>query len=115
MKVTVKLNKRRIMNRYSGSIRETQYRLDSQVQKDSNFYAPRYRGDLQDSSVIHSRLGSGEVVWRTPYARRLYYNPQYNFSKDKNANARGLWFEAAKSFRGRSWIALAQSVFRRNF
>lgn len=27
-----------------------------------------------------------------PYARRLYYHPEYNFQKVNNANAGGLWF-----------------------
>ena len=33
------------------------------------------------------------VVSEAPYARRLYYHPEYNFKKDKNANAGGMWFE----------------------
>lgn len=27
------------------------------------------------------------------YPRRLYFHPEYNFRKDKNPNAGGLWFE----------------------
>lgn len=27
------------------------------------------------------------------YPRRLYFHPEYNYRKDKNANAGGLWFE----------------------
>lgn len=34
------------------------------------------------------------VVFDTPYARRLYWHPEYNFRKDKNANAQGKWMEA---------------------
>ena len=37
--------------------------------------------------------GSVRVVSDTPYARRLYFHPEYNFQKDKNANAGGMWFE----------------------
>ena len=44
-----------------------------------------------------SDFEKGKVIWQTPYARRLFYNPQYNFSKDANPNARGLWAEHAKS------------------
>ena len=33
------------------------------------------------------------VVSDTPYARRLYFHPEYKFRKDKNANAGAEWFE----------------------
>lgn len=33
------------------------------------------------------------VVFNTPYARRLYWHPEYNFRKDKNPNAQGKWME----------------------
>lgn len=33
------------------------------------------------------------VVSEAPYARKMYFHPEYNFKKDKNANAGGLWFE----------------------
>lgn len=33
------------------------------------------------------------LVSKGPYARRLYYNPEYNFRKDKNPFAGGRWFD----------------------
>lgn len=77
--------------------------LSSQVLQDSNYYIPKRDGFLETSSLIHSRLEDGELVWNTIYARRLYWNPQYNFSKDVNPNAKGLWFEHAKSEHIRQW------------
>lgn len=35
--------------------------------------------------------GRGFISWNTPYARRLYFHPEYNFSKLEHANAKGLW------------------------
>ena len=35
------------------------------------------------------RLGHSSDV---PYALRLYLHPEYNFNKDKNPNAQGMWF-----------------------
>lgn len=58
---------------------------------------PFETGHLQNDAtfVDISRSGSGhcEIVSSTPYARRLYYHPEYNFSKSENPNARGEWFE----------------------
>lgn len=58
---------------------------------------PRDIGNLQGESffVDTSESGSGKVslVHSTPYARRLYFHPEYNFSRDENPNAKGKWFE----------------------
>lgn len=55
-------------------------------------------GKLQNRStfVDDSKKNSGKVsiVSDTPYARRLYMHPEYNFRKDKNKNAGGEWFES---------------------
>ena len=37
--------------------------------------------------------GRVSVVSSTPYARRLYYHPEYNFRTTNNRNAGGKWFE----------------------
>ena len=58
---------------------------------------PRKSGHLQNESTFieTSRAGQGSVaiVSSTPYARRLYFHPEYNFSKEANPNAKGQWFE----------------------
>lgn len=78
--------------------------LDEEVLKSSNNYAPEDSTELIRSSVRATVFGSGKVMWDTPYARKLYWNPQYNFSSDKNPNAQGLWFEAAKANDLKDWI-----------
>lgn len=42
---------------------------------------------------IDTRSKVVRVVSEAPYARRLYFHPEYNFSKDGNPNAGGLWFD----------------------
>lgn len=86
---------------------KTQVVLDTQILKDSNQFAPQDTGELIRSSLRMSLIGQGKLIWATPYARRLYYNPQYNFSRDSNPNAQGLWFEAAKALYLGAWIVLA--------
>jgi hypothetical protein len=58
---------------------------------------PRDTGHLQNDStyVDCSRSSSGTValVSQTPYARRLYFHPEYNFQKKENPNAQGKWLE----------------------
>ena len=58
---------------------------------------PRDTGNLQNEAffVDTSRSGQFEValIHSTPYARRLYFHPEYHFDHDKNPYARGKWFE----------------------
>lgn len=88
-----------------------QYVLDNQILKDSNYYIPMDEGELMRSGIRTSILGSGRIQWVTPYARRLYYNPQYNFATDRNPNARGLWFEEAKRQRLEDWKKALKRLF----
>ncbi len=58
---------------------------------------PRDTGNLQGESFFvetsESESGKVSLVHSTPYACRLYFHPEYNFSKDENPNAKGRWFE----------------------
>jgi hypothetical protein len=40
-----------------------------------------------------AKNGTVSIVSQTPYARRLYYHPEYNFRRDRNPNAQGKWYE----------------------
>lgn len=58
---------------------------------------PRDTGNLQGEAFFadFSNIDNFEadLVHATPYARRLYYHPEYNFNKAKQPNAKGRWFE----------------------
>ncbi|WP_312426323.1 hypothetical protein [Lacrimispora sp.] len=58
---------------------------------------PYDTGHLQGESFFadysDSSKGKVQLVSSTPYARRLYFHPEYNFQTDENPNARGHWFE----------------------
>ncbi|WP_277630397.1 minor capsid protein [Atopococcus tabaci] len=84
--------------------------LDQQVAKDSNYFIPMDEGTLADSVFLASQFGRGKVIWDVPYARRLYWNPNYNFSRDRNPNAQGLWLEAAKAMFISDWVKILEKV-----
>lgn len=58
---------------------------------------PRDSGHLQDDSTFvdysRSAYGTVSLVSQTPYARRLYYHPEYNFQTKENPNAQGEWLD----------------------
>lgn len=57
---------------------------------------PKKTGALQDEGTFvdagESSQGNVTIVTSTPYARRLYFHPEYNFSRDENSNAGGEWY-----------------------
>jgi hypothetical protein len=58
---------------------------------------PFQTGNLQNESTFvntsNSNRGNVSIVSATPYARRLYFHPEYNFNTEGNPSAGGKWFE----------------------
>lgn len=58
---------------------------------------PMKKGNLSGEAFFcdysESKQGKVSLVHSTPYARRLYFHPEYHFNKEFHANARGEWFE----------------------
>jgi len=71
--------------------------LDMQVLKDSNYFAPMDTGNLMSSGITGSTIGSGELEWNAPYAKKMYHGIGFDFDKSANPNARAKWFEEAKA------------------
>lgn len=60
-------------------------------------YMPFDTGNLQNDSTFvddsQKDKGRASIVSTTPYARRLYFHPEYNFRQNNNSKAGGKWFE----------------------
>lgn len=75
--------------------------IDSEVLRRCDPYAPRDNGELIRSGIRSTVIGSGEVSYNTPYARRWYYEP----ARFQGAPMRGnYWFERMKNEGGREAI-----------
>lgn len=59
---------------------------------------PRDTGTLQNEKtsvdISESYTGHVDITSEGPYARRLYYHPEYEFQKDENPYAGGKWFDS---------------------
>lgn len=56
---------------------------------------PKDTGMLQSSVSINKISPTKQVIsYNTPYARRLYFHPEYNFRRDKNQFAMGRWMDS---------------------
>ena len=97
MKVDIKLNHKNIqgiIDKAEEALVDTADAVKSDLQLSKTM--PFDTGVLQnDSTFINPkkrRLKKVSIVSDTPYARRLYFHPEYNFKTDKNPYAGGLWF-----------------------
>lgn len=98
MKVTSKINKAHL-DMMQGVFQRAQIKtvdaLKTDVQNSQTM--PFDKGTLQNESmhVDDSKVSSGKVslVHSGPYARKLYFHPEFNFRQDHNSKAGGLWFE----------------------
>lgn len=97
MKVSVSMNKgaiRKLSVAQSKAMSMTALQMLNEVRNDQ--VIPFDTGNTQNEStyVDDSKVTEGavSVVTDNPYARRLYYHPEYNFRTDKNPNARGEWW-----------------------
>ena len=76
-------------------------------------------GNLQNDSTFlddsQKDQGRVSIVSSTPYARRLYYHPEYNFRTTNNRNASGKWFEPYISGNKSDFAVKAfRELFKRN-
>ena len=95
---TIKLNFGKINELSEAAVRsleQTAEYLHAEVQQAQ--VMPFDTGNLQNESTFvdtsESSQGKVTLVSSTPYARRLYYQPEYNFRKDENPNAGGEWYK----------------------
>lgn len=72
---------------------EVQRFIDTECLRLSNEKAPFDQHNLIEGSQVATIIGSGVLRYRGPYARKLYYHPEYNFSTEHNPEAGGYWFE----------------------
>lgn len=98
VKSTVKMNFPRIRELTDAAVRAlelTAGELHTEVVQAQ--VIPFDTGHLEEDAtfVDYSDSGQGKVtiISSTPYARRLYYHPEYNFQKHENPNAGGEWYK----------------------
>ena len=113
-KATTNFNEAKVKARLNAKVKRAQLKLDTQVVVDSNYFIPKITSTLEKSAIINTVIGSGLVLWHTPYANRQYYGENFNRSKQKNPNACAKWFEAAKARWLEKWRRLVNDEIKRS-
>ena len=87
--------------------------LSSEILNDCNQYCKEDTGTLIASSLIHSKLKEGVLVWQTPYARRQYWEIRTAY-RTVNPRATWKWCEVAKRANADRWQKQAQKLLEMN-
>lgn len=70
--------------------------IDSTVLNGVEPYIPMKIGTTTKSGILHSRIGYGKLIWRTPYARYIWYGKSsrgndLNYNQSRHPLAGKMW------------------------
>lgn len=72
-------------------------------------------GNMQNDNTYedysNSSKGKVSLITSTPYARRMFYHPEYNFQTKENPNAQGNWLEPWISGKNKNFCKNAFAQF----
>lgn len=115
VKVNIKLNNaniNKLIEAHSKALEMTGEAVLSDIK--TSQVVPKETETLEDSGFVDlSEIKEAivRIVFDTPYARRLYWHPEYNFRHDKNPNAQGKWMETYLTGEKQQFIKNTYSTF----
>lgn len=83
-------------------------KLAEQILTDCNEYVRMQDGTLADSA--HQENGGKQIVWSTPYAKKVYYTGTPR--KNRNPKATLRWCEVAERQYSKQWADLATKLVK---
>ena len=114
IKITTRINpaSKILGDRGLGRGGRVQQFVDSEVLRLTDPYVPVQTGALKKSGITGTVVGSGEVVYKAPHARRNYYT---NRGRGKQGTQKGglrgrYWFARMKADHGGEIIAGAKKI-----
>ncbi|AIY83627.1 hypothetical protein U729_2609 [Clostridium baratii str. Sullivan] len=119
LKVTIKLDSSKIntlIKAKNKALEETTEAILSDIKRSA--VVPKDSGELERSCFVDlSRVDDGitSINFDTPYARRLYWHPEYNFRQDKNINAQGKWMQSYIDGDNKEFVTDTYSEFFKMF
>lgn len=115
VKVTVKLDNNKINTLIEAHKKALEMTAEATLNDiRTSAVVPKDTSTLEDSGFVDlSDIGNAiaRIIYDTPYARRLYWHPEYNFRHDKNPNAQGKWMDSYLMGEKKQWIIDTYSKF----
>ena len=108
-KVSITIDRARIAARIKAGVEQMIPAVSEQALADCNYFAREDTRGMIASSETASDLQKGELVWNTPYAKKVYYTGIPSTTRNPNASLQ--WCEKAKNTYGKDWQKIAQKAF----
>lgn len=105
VKVNIQLNQANIKKIQDAMVKALPLTMEAMKTEINNMQVvPKEVGTLEESAVTGAENGVGFFSYNTPYARKLYYHPEYDFRQDKNPNAQGRWMDPFMHGEKKDWL-----------
>ena len=112
IKANLKLNPQAIKKIEDAAVKALPLTMEALKTEVNNMQVvPKETGNLEESAKTGVEGNKGYISYNTPYARRLYYHPEYNFRRDKNPNAQGRWMDSFIYGPKKDWLAKVYGEF----
>lgn len=112
IKANLKLNPQAIKKIEDAAVKALPLTMEAMKTEVNNMQVvPKETGNLEESAKTGVEGNKGYISYNTPYARRLYYHPEYNFRQDKNPNAQGRWLDSFIYGLKKDWLTKAYGEF----
>ena len=109
--VTVDFDEGALVDRIEEAAARAQMLLDTRVLSDANYWCPLDTGTLIHSAELATRLGTGQIEWRAPYAAKQYWG-DFDHTRSLKPHATAMWFETAKAQNLNEWKEVVDEVIR---
>ena len=110
MPVKIMIDPNQCAAKVEGAWKKGLFALSSQILGDCNQYCKEDQHTLIDSSLEHSKLGEGRLIWQTAYARRQYWEIRTSLRPGRTWK----WCETAKRKHKDTWRRQAEKALREN-
>ena len=110
MSVKININQRKVAQKVETAWESGLPALSAEILADCNELCKEYTGTLIQSSLIHSQLDKGLLIWQTPYAKRQYWAIKTSLTPGRTWK----WCETAKRKHKERWKRLAERGLREN-
>lgn len=106
--VTLESNVDTFVERFSRLAEKARYQLATQILADANKHVRADSWELKRSSERASVPAKGELVWDTPYAKKVYYTGVP--SHDENPDAELMWVQVARDRYSDDWLVVFKNL-----
>jgi hypothetical protein len=110
MPVIIKIDPNQCAAKVQGAWDKGLHDLSAEILADCNEYVKVDQHTLESSSYANSLLDQGKLIWKTPYAKRQYWEIKTSLTPGRTWK----WCETAKRKWKSRWQKLAERGLREN-